>query len=87
MSSSNQTKAAPLIGHFDTMGPGALSDEFLAIAHNVEMALRNAGGIPGKDYKLLDLFQLAQPIVVALIEKGRITEWDYPADRTVPGKG
>lgn len=77
----------PLIENVGTMGAGALSDEFMAIAHNVENALRYCGGIPGKDYTLLDLFKLAQPIVVAMFEKGRITEWDYPAQHVNPDRG
>ncbi len=77
----------PLIDNVGMMGAGALSDEFMAIAHNVENALRYAGGVPGKDYTLLDLFKLAQPIVVALVESGRINEWDYPARKVIPSKG
>ncbi len=77
----------PLIDNVGTMGSGALADEFMAIAHNVENALRYAGGVPGKDYTLLDLFKLAQPIVVTMFEKGRITEWDYPARNVIPAKG
>ncbi len=83
----DKKKPEPLIGRLGTMGAGALSDEFLAIAHNIETALRDAGGVPGKDYKLLDLFHLAQPLVVAMLEKGRITEWDYPAEKVISDKG
>lgn len=70
----------PLIDTVGSMGPGALADEFMAMARNVENALRASGGVPGKDYTLLDLYKLAQPLVVELMRKGRITEYDYPAD-------
>ena len=65
------------------MGSCALTDEFLAIAHNVEAALLQAGAKPGTDYTCLDLFRLAQPVVVSMFGSGRINEWDYPASKVI----
>lgn len=80
---SNGSPVEPFIGKKDMMGCGDLADEFLAIAHNVESALMNAGAVPGKDYTRLDLFQLAQPIVVAMVQSGRIDEHSYPSDKVL----
>jgi len=75
----------PLIRTFDNIAPRNLSDEFLAIAHNIEMALQETGAQPEKDYTYLDLFKLAQPFVLELFkekEQGRL-EYYYPAHHKV----
>ncbi|MFM2197056.1 MAG: hypothetical protein RLZZ505_488 [Verrucomicrobiota bacterium] len=73
----------PLIQQFDTLGVGHLADEFIAIAKNIEEALRQMGAIPGKDYSIKDLANISAPIVAAMVKTGRIDEYDYPAKRVI----
>ncbi len=72
-----------LIERLHSMGSGNLTDEYLAIASNVELALLYAGALPGKDYTHLDLFLLAQPFVVEKFKEGSITKYDYPSDQVL----
>ncbi len=71
----------PLIPTFDEAYAGDFSEEYLAIAYQMECALISAGATPHEDYTYLDLFQLAQPFVLELFQNGRIKSWDYPARR------
>lgn len=80
---TSQKRPQTLIGRLDTMGRGALADEYLAIASNIESALRYAGAAPGKDYTHLDLFRLALPFVVEKFKAGSITEYDYPSEKVL----
>ncbi len=68
-----------LIKKLNTMGAGAMSDEYLAIAYNIEQALLDAGAEPRKDYNYLDLFTLAQPMLIEFWKNDKITEYSYPA--------
>ncbi|WP_070888070.1 hypothetical protein J3Q00_11285 [Pseudomonas sp. D2-3] len=69
----------PLIKELDVFARGALIDEYLAMAYNVEQSLIAAGGVPGKDYTLLDLYKLAQPLVIELFrDDSRQMEYDIP---------
>lgn len=71
--------AKPLIQKLDVIARGTLSDEYLAMAYNVEQSLIAAGGVPGKDYTLLDLYKLAQPFAIELFrDDNRNMEYDYP---------
>ena len=71
--------AKPLIQTLDVIARGTLSDEYLAMAYNVEQSLIAAGGVPGKDYTLLDLYKLAQPFAIELFrDDNRNMEYDYP---------
>jgi hypothetical protein len=72
-----------LIKRMTPMGRGALTDEYLTIASNIEEALQKAGAIAGKDYTYLDLFHLAQPFVVKMFNAGSITQYDYPSDNVI----
>lgn len=47
----------------------SLDDIYLIVARNIEHALMNTGAEPGKDYSILDLFQLAQPFVLHYVRK------------------
>ena len=69
-----------LLKRFSLMGSNELSDEYFAIAYNIEDALLYSGAEPGKDYTRLDLFHLAQPFVLEKF-KGVKMEYTYPADR------
>ena len=79
----NELPLDPLIKSFDSMASKHLSDEFLAIAHNIESALIETGAVPGKDYSYLDLFKLTQPFVLKLFDKDANIIYDYPAKRVV----
>lgn len=69
----------PLIKELSVFARGALTDEYLAMAYNVEQSLIAAGGVPGKDYTLLDLYKLAQPLVIELFrDDSRQMEYDIP---------
>ncbi len=69
----------PLIKELNVFARGALTDEYLAMAYNVEQSLIAAGGVPGKDYTLLDLYKLAQPLVIELFrDDSRQMEYDIP---------
>lgn len=71
--------AKPLIQKLDVIARGTLSYEYLAMAYNVEQSLIAAGGVPGKDYTLLDLYKLAQPFAIELFrDDNRNMEYDYP---------
>ena len=47
-----------------TSSDAPLDDLLLVIATNIEDALISAGAVPGGDYTMLDLFQLANPYVL-----------------------
>jgi hypothetical protein len=71
--------AKALIQKLDVINRGALIDEYLAMAYNVEQSLIAAGGVPGKDYTLLDLYKLAQPLVIELFrDDSRKMGYDIP---------
>jgi hypothetical protein len=70
----------PLIKRLGLMGSKHLSEEFIAIAYNIEQAFIISGAKPGKDYTYKDLFQLAQPFVLHMFKKIEGFEYDYPAD-------
>ena len=46
-----------------------LEDLMLAMAKNMEYALQEAGATKEKDYKLLDLFELAKPFALEIFSK------------------
>lgn len=77
------TKA--LIQNLDICKPGELMDEYLAMAHTIEQSLIAAGGIPGKDYTLLDLYKLAQPFALDVFrdESKRLGYW-FPGPTQQP---
>ncbi|MBC8180005.1 hypothetical protein H8E88_02665 [candidate division KSB1 bacterium] len=67
-----------LIPHFDSMGSKEMSEEFTAIAHNIEKAFLQVGAIPGKDYTYKDLFDIASPFVLHKFKNGS-ANYIYPA--------
>ena len=71
--------AKALIQKLDEVERGHLTDEYLAMAYNVEQSLIAAGAVPGKDYTLLDLYKLAQPLVIELFrDNSRPMKYDIP---------
>ena len=61
-----------LIPMMDVMHAGKLADEFMAIAYTIEGSLIDAGAVPGEDYKILDLYKLAQPFVLEKVKNKEI---------------
>lgn len=49
-------------GHVDQSHMG---DILYAVAKTIEESLISSGAIPGIDYKILDVFQMAQPFVLS----------------------
>lgn len=81
---ANNTPARPLIQNLSTCARRAFSDELLAIAHNIEMALISSGAEPGKDYTRLDLFRMAEPYMLSLWNDAeKRIEYLYPADEVL----
>lgn len=75
-----------LIPLLDAMHTGKLVDEYLAVAYTVEQSLMEAGAVPDKDYKILDLYKLAMPIVAERYRKGKIDdELTFPTKELVTG--
>ena len=82
----NELPLDPLIQGAPCMARKHFTDEYLAIAHNIENALQHTGAVPGKDYSYLDLFKLAQPFVLELCKgtNGLNLEYDFPAQEVLP---
>ena len=57
----------------------SLEDLMLAMAKNMEYALQEAGAKKEKDYKLLDLFELAKPFAVEIFSRKK-SEITFRAD-------
>ena len=70
-----------LINRLSIMGEKHLSDEFIAIASNIEQAFLQVGAEAGKDYTYKDLFQLAQPFVLDMFKNVKGFEYSYPSDK------
>jgi len=68
-----------LIQTLETIAPGHLSDEYLAMAYTIEQSLISSGAVSGKDYTILDLYKLAQPFALELFKTKDKMEYDYPA--------
>lgn len=69
----------PLIQTLEHISADNLSDEFYAIAHNIEESLILAGAEPNKDYTYLDLYKLAQPFVLEKFKTNNQMDYIYPA--------
>ncbi len=71
--------AKALIQKLDEVERGHLTDEYLAMAYNVELSLIAAGAVPGKDYTLLDLYKLAQPFALELFrDDSKQMKYEFP---------
>lgn len=73
----------PLISKLETSAPGSLSDEYLAMAYTIEESLISAGAVPGKDYTILDLYNLAQPFALELFKTKDKMEYSYASRTTL----
>ncbi|MBE0469797.1 MAG: hypothetical protein IBX55_09875 [Methyloprofundus sp.] len=60
-----------LIQRVDSIIEGDFADELLSLAYTVENALLAAGAKPDTDYKILDLFKLAEPYAKTVFQEGR----------------
>lgn len=54
----------PLIPDLDNVDTRMMGDCWLEVARVIERSMMEAGAIPGTDYTYLDLYTLAQPIVI-----------------------
>lgn len=63
------TDHTPLIADYQHVDTKTLEDNWLEVARTIEASMMQAGAIPGKDYSYLDLYKLAQPIVLLNINK------------------
>lgn len=66
------TTNSPLISEYQHVDTKTLEDNWLEVARNIEVSLMQAGAVPGTDYSYLDLYKLAQPIVLLNIKNGDI---------------
>ncbi|QSB02009.1 helix-turn-helix transcriptional regulator [Methylomonas sp. EFPC1] len=64
--------AKPLLPFFETVDLAMVQDFWWLAARCAEESLRQSGAVPGKDYCLLDLYQLAQPLVTAKVAAGEV---------------
>ncbi|NCD13701.1 MAG: hypothetical protein EOL92_00525 [Bacteroidia bacterium] len=65
-----------------TMATKSLTDDWYAIAYEIEQVMYHAGARPGVDYTLLDVMRLAQPLVLELFKRGEL-EYVYPANTVI----
>lgn len=58
----------------ENYGKDAFPDVFLVTACSIEDSLIQGGAKPGKDYTVVDLFNLASPFVLSRYQKGKLTD-------------
>lgn len=56
--------STPLIPDLEIVDTRMMGDCWLEIARVIERSLMDCGAVPGEDYTYLDLYKLAQPIVI-----------------------
>ncbi len=61
-----------LLKTYEQTDPKTLEDFTYLMAANMEDALLQGGAVPGKDYQLLDLYQLGMPLVLEQWKQGRL---------------
>jgi len=66
------TNNTPLITEYEHVDTRTLQDGWLEVARNIEVSMMQAGAVPGDDYTYLDLYKLAQPIVLQQLKDGAI---------------
>tara|TARA_R110002050_G_scaffold57423_3_gene128918 strand:- start:72966 stop:73175 length:210 start_codon:yes stop_codon:yes gene_type:complete len=66
------TSHTPLITEYQHVDTRTLQDNWLEVARTIELSMLQAGAVPGTDYSYLDLYKLAQPIVLQNIKNGDI---------------
>ncbi len=71
----------PFIQKLDIMEAGNFIDELLTIAYNIEESLLHSGAEPGKDYTRLDLFKMAEPYMLFMLNDGKKMEYAYPSKK------
>lgn len=57
-----------LIQDYDNVSMESLEDVLMVVAKTVENSIKQAGGIPGKDYTILDCYKLAQPFALEIFK-------------------
>jgi len=73
-----------LVPKLSRMGSKHLSDEFLAIAYNIEEAFLHMGAQAGYDYDFDTLMNLAQPFVLQMFTNDPEFVYSYPSDNVAP---
>lgn len=70
-----------LLNTYEVVAQNSLEDLIYIMALNVEDALITGGAVPGKDYKILDLYQLAMPLAQDLFKTNDKVDFvtGYPA--------
>ena len=58
-----------LIKQYETLDPDTLQDFWLLTASKIESSLIEAGAEAGRDYNHLDLYKLAQPVVIEQLKE------------------
>jgi hypothetical protein len=58
-----------LIKQYETLDPDTLQDFWLLTASKIEHSLIEAGAKAGRDYSFLDLYKLAQPVVIEQLKE------------------
>jgi len=67
-----------LIPYLETVDFKCIQDYWCHIARSVEESLQLAGAVSNVDYNYVDLYTLAQPIVMRAIEAGEVKADPYP---------
>ncbi len=62
-----------LIKEYEVIDGQHLSDHWMEVARLIEQSLIQSGAIANKDYTFLDLYKLAQPIVLENLKKGDVS--------------
>jgi hypothetical protein len=65
----------PLLSKPTNYGTNAFPDVFLVMACCIEESLIQGGAKPGTDYTVRDLYNWAQPFVLAQFQKGKLTDY------------
>lgn len=68
-------KSNRLLKTYETAKTDSLEDLIYIAALNLEDALLTGGAVPGKDYKIIDLYKISMPMAIAMYNK--IDNVDY----------
>lgn len=63
----------PLINELEHVDTTKLADNWMEVARVIEQSMIQSGAVPGVDYTYLDLYKLAQPLVVEQVKDGIVS--------------
>ena len=77
----NRRSKTRLLNTYQGVATHSLEDLIYVMAINVEDAMITGGAIPGRDYKILDLYKLAMPLAQDLFKTNDKVDFvtGYPA--------